>query len=216
MFRFEKDKSCLMPIDLFEIETVIPYLDKQDIKLKDIKLPTFADLFYQESFGEVGLYYNAEGIGGKVFVDAPFTTSEYPDFSKGDALELFIATKDSRQATSVTRFCHHFVIFPVEIGSFYAKEITHFRHDDTRLLFDPSPIFIKSSFEKKNYNFDFFIPKSSLYGFDDMTTGFSFTYMLHNVKKGVQSFSASQENFPVSQMPALWAFGVLQKKNEVS
>jgi hypothetical protein len=211
MFRFEKDKSCLMPIDLFAIEVDIPCLEQKSIKMKDIVLPTFPELFYQEAFADVGLYYNSDGIGGKVHVDAPFSSSEYPDFSKGDALELLISTKESSHATSVTRFCHHFVIFPVEIGNFYAKEITHFRHDDTRALFDPSPIKVTSEFEKKSYSFDFFIPKSSLYGFDDMTAGFNFTYFIHNVKKGVQSFSASQENFTVSQMPSMWAYGVLQK-----
>lgn len=212
MFRFEKDKSCLMPIDLFAIEVDIPYLEKELVKMKHIKLPVFSELFYQESFADIGLYYNEEGIGVKVVVDAPFTASEYPDFSKGDAFELLISTKETTNATSVTRFCHHFVIFPVQIGNFYAKEITHFRHDDTRALFDLSSMTVNSTFEKKSYSFEFFIPKSFLYGFEDMREGFSFTYFLHSVKKGVQSFSASQENFTVSQMPSLWAHGILQKK----
>lgn len=214
MFRYEKDKSCLMPIDLFSIEVQIPYSEQKAAKIKDIKLPCFPELFYQEAFADVGLYYNDDGIGGCVHVEAPFTSAEYPDFSKGDALELLIATKDTSQASTVTRFCHHFVIFPVEIGNFYAKEITHFRHDDTRPLFDPSMITVSSKFEKKSYSFDFFIPKSSLYGFDDLAHQLSFTYFLHNVKKGVQSFSTSQENFSVSQMPSLWAQGILQKNNQ--
>lgn len=212
MFGFEKDKSCLMPIDLFSIEVTIPYLEGEKIKMKDIKLPSFPELFYTQAFADVGLYYNQEGIGGKLEIQAPFTSSEYPDFSHGDAFELLLSTKQTHNATSVSRFCHHFVIFPVEIGSFYAKEITHFRHDDTRPVFDPSPITVRSVFDKKSYTVDFFIPKSSLYGFEDMTDGFSFTYFLHNVKQGVQSFCASNENFTVSQMPSLWAHGILQKK----
>lgn len=212
MFGFEKDKSCLMPIDLFSIEVTIAYLEDQKVNMKQIKLPSFPELFYKQAFADVGLYYNQDGIGGKVEVQGPFTGAEYPDFTKQDAFELLISTRQTTYATHVTRFCHHFVIFPVEIGSFYAKEITHFRHDDTRPLFDPSPIVVKAVFDKKSYSFDFFIPKSSLYGFEDMTEGFSFTYFVHSPKQGVQSFCASYENFTVSQMPSLWAHGILQKK----
>lgn len=210
MFRFEKDKSCLMPIDLFEIEVDIPYIDQKQISMKQIKLPSFSDLFYQESFSQVGLYYNHEGIGAQVIVDAPFSGSEYPEFAKGDAFELLISTKGAKNATSVTRFCHHFVIFPVEIGNSHAKEITHFRHDDTRPLCDSSVIKVKADFEKKQYSFEFFIPKMALYGFEDMREEFSFTFFVHSPKKGIESFAASNENFIVSQMPSLWAIGKLK------
>ena len=88
-------------------------------------------------------------------MEAPFTSSEYPDYTKGDALELFISLKPVSSMSSVSRFCHHFVIFPVEIGGFYAKEMTHFRHDDTRPLFDPVHIDMEVKFDKKRKHFCF-------------------------------------------------------------
>lgn len=206
MFKFEKDKSCLMPVDLFEIEVDIPYLKEPPSEIESIALPDVSDLFYETSFATLGLYYNEEGIGGICEFDCPFVKSEYPDFTGSDALELFISTRDARKASSVTSFCHHFVIFPVQIGQFYAKEITHFRHDDSRALIEPSPIEVSSFFEKKRYKMSFFIPKSALHGFEGMTAGFSFTYIVHSDSK-IQHFSVSSENFNVAAMPSLWAYG---------
>lgn len=198
-------------MDLFQIEVDIPFSETRPKKFSSYTLPSFPELFYSADFAQVGLYYNREGIGGRVEVDAAFTDAEYPDFTKGDAFELLISTKSMLQATSVSRFCHHFVIFPVEIGGFYAKEITHFRHDDSRAVFDPVEIEVKTEFEKKRYAMDFFIPKSSLYGFEDMSGLFSFTFVVHSPKKGVQYFSCSYENFNIPQMPSLWASGLLEK-----
>lgn len=200
-----------MPIDLFEIELDIPYLEKRPSDIDKIELPDFSDLLYQTPFARVGLYHNEEGIGGIVEVNQPFSKSSYPDFVSSDAFELFIATRDTRHASSVSSFCHHFVMFPVEIGSFRAKEITHFRHDDTRALIDPSPIEVSASFEKKRYKMHFFIPKSALCGFEGLGEGICLSYIVHAEGK-VQHFSATSENFNLSQMPSLWAFGQLLKK----
>jgi hypothetical protein len=215
MFRFEKDKSCLMPIDLFEIDCDIPYFKTRPSRFSLYQLPTFHELFYTEGFAEVGLYYSDEGIGGALEVETAFSSSEYPDFSKGDAFELFIATKSMKDAASVSRFCHHFVIFPVEISGFYAKEITHFRGDDSRAVSDPVDIEVKSTFEKKRYKLEFLIHKSSLYGFDDMNNSISFTYVVHSPKSGSQYFSTSSENFNISQMPSMWASGQLSLKQDI-
>lgn len=198
-----------MPVDLFEIEVDIPHLKQAPVKIDTIALPDVSDLFYETSFASVGLYHNAEGIGGVVEVDSAFVKSDYPEFSGSDCLELFISTRDARQASSVTSFCHHFVIFPVQIGgAFYAKELTHFRHDDSRALIDPSPIEVSSVFEKKRYKMSFFIPKSALWGFEGMTGAISFTYIVHAESK-IQHFSVSSQNFNVASMPSLWACGKL-------
>jgi hypothetical protein len=210
MFRFEKDKSCLFPIDLFEIEVDIPFSDSKPKRFSSYELPDFSDLFYSSNFAKLGLYYNQKGLGGTLLVEAPFTSSEYPDYTKGDALELFISLKPVSSMSSVSRFCHHFVIFPVEIGGFYAKEMTHFRHDDTRPLFDPVHIDMEVKFDKKSYTLDFFIHKDSLYGFDDRGETLSFTYAIYSPKKGVQYFSCSADNFSMSQGPSLWASGLLK------
>jgi hypothetical protein len=212
MFGFEKDRSCLMPVDLFEIECDIPFFQERPKKFSSYKLPNFSELFYNPHFAEVGLYYNDEGIGGRIEAEIPFTGSEYPDFQKGDALELFIATKDMKKASSVSRFCHHFVLFPVEIASFYGKELSHFRQEDSRPISDPLPIEMVSDFDKKTYSMDFFIPKEALYGFEDRTEVMSFTYVLHSPKMKPQEFSVSYDNFQIAQMPSLWASLRLEKK----
>lgn len=214
MFRFEKDKSCLLPIDLFQIEVDIPFSKDKPKKFSNYQLPNFSDLFYTSSFAELGLYYNDQGIGGHLEVELPFTISNYPDFAQSDALEFFVSFKNMQQASSVSRFCHQFVIFPVEMSGFKAKEITHFRGDDSRSLFDPVDIIVNSSFEKKRYEMDFFIHKSSLYGFEEKDQVISFTYVVHAAKQNPQAFSVSPEMYSIIHNPSLWATGNLLKSGD--
>jgi hypothetical protein len=209
---FEKDKRALHPIDLFEIEHDIPYFEKRPKSFDEYRLEDVSDFYYESKFADVGLFYNKEGIGGYFQVDEPFSDAVYPDFQKGDALELFICTRDLKSKTTSSPFCHHFVIFPTQVTNFTSKELTHFRQDDARALSDPCPIWIQSDFRKKEYITEFFIPKSALYGFEEMEKSIRFTYVIHAPKKGAQYFSVSYENFNIPQMPALWAQGNLLKK----
>lgn len=205
MFKFQKDKSCLLPIDLFDIEVDLPFCEKRPKKFSSYQLPDFSDLFYTNPFARLGLYFNHDGIGGRYEVDEAFTSASYPEFAQGDALELFIATKNMKGAHSVSRFCHHFVIFPVEIGGVYAKELTHFRQEDGRAIFDPLTIDVEAHFHKKSYELEFFIHKQSLYGFDQKDPQMSLSYLIHSPKKGKHSFSASVDHVNLSQRPSLWA-----------
>ena len=89
------------------------------------------------------------------------------------------------------------MIFPTQVSNFSSKELTTFRQDDARALFDPSPIWIQTDFKKKEYITEFFIPKSALYGFDEMEKSIRFTYVVHASKKASQPFAVSYDNFNI-------------------
>jgi len=200
------------PVEFFTLTATLHYT-KQAPTLRTLRrflLSDTSDLLGDEKFADVALAWNEEGIHAALFVQKPIERVEFPNFDKGDALELFFDTRNLKTAYCATRFCHHFLFFPE--GEKPAREITHFRTEDTHPLCDPSELILETKQERKAYSMQIFIPASCLHGFDPKSgNSLGFTYCIHRPAAPPQHFSVSSQHFSIDQSPRLWATLVLEE-----
>jgi hypothetical protein len=169
---------------------------------KKFLIPDASLVLGEDKFADIFFFWNEGGIGIECKVQIPFTDCLYPKFQDGDCLELFIDTRDLKEAGIVHRFCHHFLFLPVEVQGVRALEITHFRGEDKHPLADPALFILEADFEKTSYQLSVYIPKEALFGFDPATfPRLGFSYRLRRVKSNSQHFPTSF----IERYPSLWA-----------
>jgi hypothetical protein len=196
---------ALLPIDFFAVSMTLPYMRKGESKKLTRYLPSFSPMQENESFAELALGWSEEGIVGVLDAMKPFEDSSLPDYYSGDSLELFIDTRDMKDAGFATRFCHHFVILASPVQDVQALEVTKFRTDDTHALSDGSLITVKGLYDKKSYRLEFFLPKEILHGYEPQTfTRLGLCFKVNRYKGLPQYFTLSSECFDILQHPSLW------------
>ena len=199
--------SPLQPIDFFNLSLDVHRVDDLNKPLKKKHLlPDLSDLLPEDLFAKVFMGWHEKGLQFEVMVEKPFVESFFPEFKKGDSIELFIDTRDLKSAGFLTRFCHHFVILPRETESVLAKELTHFRTDDRHELCDPKLIKVDAEFKARKYSVKIFIPAECLHGYD-LTTfkRLGFTYRINRAGGDPQHFAVSSEYLAIEKQPSLWS-----------
>jgi len=178
----------------------------KDIARKKFKLPHYSWLLDEEAFADVYMGWNEEGISFVFEIHTPFDEARYPQFEDGDSVEIFLDTRDMKQATYAHRFCHHFLILPAEVQGVRALEITRLRLDDKRPLCDPDDIVVDTEFAKKKYTLKVGLPASCLYGFDPAVCDhLGFTYRINRATGPAQHLAVSSRSCLIAHYPALWA-----------
>jgi hypothetical protein len=204
-----EELSGLSPIDFFNLSLDVPYFSSSKTsKLfrKSHILPDTSELLGEESFAEIAMGWSEEGLFFEAFIKKPFDKVLYPEFRKGDSLELLIDTRDLKTAGFVTKFCHHFLILPKEIEGEVSQEITHFRTEDAHVPCDASDIKVEASFDRKDYRLKIFLPSHCLHGYDPASFDrIGFTYRINRFEGEAQHFSVSSDEFVVEQNPSLWS-----------
>lgn len=207
----------LEPLHFFNIGfAILKYKGKVESHLsKSHRLPNLTSVFDESSFAEAFLGWNEEGIFFDANVDVNKKIQIYfPDFRKGDSLELFIDTRAMKNASYTHKFCHHFVFLPLPFGEegekIQAKEVTKFRGEETHDLADPSLFLVSTEETRKGYHLHIFIPKEALHGYDPLNfTRLGFTYRINRPYRPAQYFSASGDESQIEYHPTLWATGNL-------
>jgi hypothetical protein len=189
------------PLDFFQVKMSTPPFEGKFVK--GHLLPSLDD----NSVAKVSLGWSASGL--HILIDAryPLTEAQFPDFTRGDVVELMIDCRDNKQGYHLSRFCHHFACFnaPVEHEgkAVYGVEVTRFRGEDTHPLCSPEKIEVESFSNKK---FSIFLPREILTGYDPAQfprIGFSYIIKTHTELE--QTFGASIEDFAVEQQPSVWS-----------
>ena len=169
-------------------------------------LPDTSALCAEESFADVSMGWNEDGLEFFVRVKEPFRRAFFPAVDQGDSVELFIDTRDVKSAGFNTRFCHHFYFLAEGIDGNFAGEITRFRTEDTHPLCDSNELKIKSLIQTSGYALNIFIPNHCLYGYDPVQFNrLGFSYRINRAEGFPQHLSVVTEDFPVDQQPSLWA-----------
>ncbi|MGR3951614.1 MAG: hypothetical protein QRY74_01650 [Chlamydia sp.] len=144
----------------------------------------------------------------------PYTTL-WPKYRLGDALEIYIDTKNRNSFRLVHRYCHQFILFPEAFEGIQSKEITEFRTQESRPMAQDNTV--KGFFHKAKNGINFFvatIPESALFGWSPEVGGkISLGCVLHN---GDGKLSSSQ-SFPecsggpasLEKSPYTWITAVL-------
>ncbi|MBS4167927.1 hypothetical protein [Parachlamydia sp. AcF125] len=186
-----------------EMERKHPFLSKP-IHEKFF-LPDNSGLSSEEPFAKVALGWHAEGIACTVQLQAPFVEAHYPNIQNGDSIELFLDTRDMKNAGFNTRFCHHFFFLAKSVEGVSCGEITRFRTEDSHELCDPSELQMKVDFTSKDHTFYIFIPRQCLHGYDpEQFDRLGFTYRINRPKRPSQHFSVLSNEYQIDQQPALW------------
>ncbi|CCB85188.1 MULTISPECIES: hypothetical protein [Parachlamydia] len=186
-----------------EMERKHPFLSKP-IPEKFF-LPDTSSLSTEDTFAKVALGWHPDGMACTVVVQEPFTEADYPNIQHGDSIELFLDTRDMKNAGFNTRFCHHFFFLPKSVDEVSCGEITRFRTEDAHELCDSNELKMKADFTSKDYTIYIFIPRQCLYGYDpEQFDRLGFTYRINRPKRPSQHFSVLSDEYQIDQQPALW------------
>jgi hypothetical protein len=195
------DVAPLSPIHFFRLSADI----KQGKKASS-KLPDMTEMLGEEHFADVSASWHQDGLYVNLHAHKKYEEACYPKYSEGDALELFIDTRDLKDAGFPTRFCHHFLILPQEVQGVRSLELTRFRTEDSHPLCDPGKIEISFHDGSRDYFLDLYFPAEILHGYDPLSFDrMGFTYTVHRPKYISQNFSASSSYVNIAQNPSLWA-----------
>lgn len=208
----------LNPVHFFAFSADCHYYKgkKDDPLTTSYFLPDLMSFHGEKAFASLALGWSEKGIYATIRSSIPLKQTRFPDFQSGDAVELFIDTRDVKTSGYNTRFCHHFFFLPeavdVEGENVQAGEITRFRTEDAHELCDASKLFVTCEKDKKGYLLSLFIPAECLNGYDpSQFDRLGFTYRIYRSSGSPQFFSASSEDFTFEQHPSLWASIKLKK-----
>jgi len=201
----------LHPVDFLAISCdVLQMKGRRETPLaKEYLLPDLSSLHGDENFGEVAIAWSEKGIALTLWIKQPLVHIDFPNFRRGDSVELFFDTRDVKTAKFLTRYCHHFYFLPEPFENAEAPpqagEITRFRNEGHELA-DPSLFYFSTVKEKKSYSLHLFIPSFALFGYDPLQFDrLGFTYRINRFYGDPQYFSVAEDDFSIEQTPALWA-----------
>lgn len=199
----------MLPVDFFSVQLEIPYVKGFSSSKWFREIPLLPDMtpyLGEDKFADLALGWNEEGLLGELIANKEFEESVFPRYEEGDSLELFIDTRDIKQAGFATKFCHHFVFLIQEVQGIKAQEMTKFRSDDSHPLCDAELLMSEVKFGKKEYQMQFHIPSSCLFGYDPASfQRLGFTYKINRPKAPSQHFSVSSKYYDVLQHPSSWS-----------
>lgn len=129
---------------------------------------------------------------------------EWPDYTAGDAVELFIATRNWKNARSIHRFYHRILVFPVAIDGVYSREITELPVLERRQLMKENAVQVSSSHEHHKTTMTIEVPFDSLYQWDysENSCGFAIAIYHHSHSKAIWW---PGDGRPLDRLVSLWA-----------
>jgi hypothetical protein len=163
--------------------------------------PGFATV--RMAWDEKGLYFALEVPKRKPVIVNP----KRPH--KGDALFLWIDTRDVRDAMRAGRFCHHFIALPRprEAGDKLtcAWQSPIHRAREQAPICKPSQLLTASSLRRDGYSLELAIPASALNGYDPAESPrLGMTYMVTDSALGQQLWNVPR-HLPFAHDPSTWA-----------
>lgn len=211
---FEGNFQPLSPLPFFQVRSSCYYVEPEQapqmIKNKTYCLPSLEKLTQEFHFAQLNMGWNELGLYFLCEVNSPFQDVFYPDFDRGDSLEIFIDTRDVKTSRFISKFCHHFFFLPQAVDDHKAEEVTRFRNEDSHELCDPKDLHVKSEIHRKGYTLNIYIPSHCLYGYDpSQFKRLGFTYKINRVGQSSQHFSVLSEEFKIDQ-PSLWGTIILK------
>ncbi len=157
----------------------------------------FADVY--AAWSERGLYFAAnvrKAAGANVDRRRPL---------RGDGLQIWLDTRNVRNAHRASRYCHHFYFLPATGRAKPRGGQTRIRRARAQSgMSESSELPVACDASGTGYRLEVHLPAKSLTGFDpEENRLLGFTYLLQDRRQGRQSWTAD-EPLPVSYDPSLW------------
>lgn len=167
-------------------------------------LPDLADLTSVVPYLDIHVGWSSEGLLFAFKFDDPFQSAHFPRYERGNAIEIFIDTRDNKSAKVPGRFCHQFVFLPKEVDGTQVRELSRFRGEDKHELCQDSDLRIESECGKKLSTL-VFIPTRALFGFDPAAfPKIGLSIIAYAPQCDPQHFGPSPREYTVASHPSLW------------
>lgn len=199
------NEITLVPINYFLIEGDF-YKKKDSFPGKKYLLPSTEDLAAQNNFADVYAAWSEEGLSFVCEVKSKSIECFLPEYMSGDSIEIFVDTRDIKNAGFNHRFCHHFVFLPEAVDGIRGFEATKFRTEDTHPLCDAAELVVETEKIKGGYRIEIDIPAHCLFGFDpNQFDRIGFTYRINGYGLEPQHFSVITAEYDLEQSPSQWS-----------
>ncbi|MEW6755916.1 MAG: hypothetical protein AB1505_33800 [Candidatus Latescibacterota bacterium] len=137
------------------------------------------------------------------------------DPARGDALEVFVDTRDLKDVHRANRYCHRFYFLPGGSGRDGKRPIgRQATLEKAREQAPPCPeesISVGLRRLRRGYQLEIMLPSTGLNGFQPGEFDrLGFTYLLHDVEYGTQSWSGGPE-LPIATDPSTWGTVQLER-----
>lgn len=163
------------------------------------------------AFGELSMAWNDDGLYFALEVKGGKTGYKIDPrkYWQGDCLEMWIDTRDVKDAHRANRFCHHFIFLPGGQGRDGKSPIGRQTSiDKAREQAPPCPedlIQVALKRLKRSYRMEMHVPAPGLNGFQPREfQRLGFNYILHDSDHGAQSWSVSRGGIPLVHDPSTW------------
>ncbi len=175
-------------------------------------LPDLAALDYRASWASVRAGWNPGGLGISIHADGSASRpAQGGDRPEGFAdVNLWIDTRDTRNVSRATRFCHRFSArlklgrdrksLNVELGQ---RAIARALADAP--LCSPEVLSSRAELSRSGWRLEIFLPAAALHGFDpDTNRRLGFAYQVTDHEREDQFLGVGRD-FPIGENPSMWA-----------
>ncbi len=174
-------------------------------------LPDGARLEGLTSWAEVRIAWNALGLGIAVIAAGVSDMQLVPDRPEGFAdVQFWVNTRDTRNVSRATRFCHRFSA-PIRIrGTGRKLEVEVVQRPIARAVADapmskPGLIQSRGELTRSGWMLEVFLPAQALSGFDPETNRrLGFAYQVSDHVRSDQFLGVGRD-FPIGENPSLWS-----------
>lgn len=176
---------------------------KRSVKKKEFFFRGYEKFIEQNWFADVVIEQDDEGFYFFFDLQVPYQESLYPNYKKGDAIELFLDTRKNLNSATTHRYAHHLLYLPQKVGELQWVELTRFRGHELRPFISTHLLEGKTEIGKEGYQVELFVPKKSLFGYQPALP-LGFAYRIHRFKGKPQEFPFKNEQIPFDGVPACW------------
>jgi hypothetical protein len=173
-------------------------------------LPETAALDGKPSWADVRVAWNPSGLGIQVETAKSTIPAETDEAAEGmHGLQVWVDTRDTRNVSRATRFCHRFSARLVRGKGRSALGVEVAQRPIARAVADaplcrPEILAARAERLKQGWRIELFLPAEALQGFDPETNRrLGFAYQVTDHDREDQYLGVGRE-FPVGENPSLW------------
>jgi hypothetical protein len=179
-------------------------------------IPSLATLDQREPWASVRLAWNPKGLAIAVIADGIETLRSTLDRPEGSAaVQLWVDTRDARDISRATRFCHRFTARLV-LRRGKTLEVDFAQRPIARAVSDAPiarvdiPVRAEVDLDHDRWMLEVFLPAEALHGYEPETNPrLGFAYQVTDLVRDDQ-FLGIGRDFPLGENPSLWSTIELQ------
>jgi hypothetical protein len=163
-----------------------------------------------EPWAEVRTAWNPNGLGISVIAQG-ISSQQLAERPEGFAsVQIWIDTRDTRNVSRATRFCHRYVANLTVTAARRALAVDVTQRPIARAVADaplcpPDSITSRAQLSRAGWTLELFVPAAAMKGFEpEINRRFGFAYQVADMVREDQ-FLTVGPGFPVGENPSLWS-----------